>query len=114
VLRFVDVGFNADVRIEELGPPDKIIAGFAPELFGAPLEQGDVTDTVVAKRGGLTYYTWVIKPLTGTSSTTYHLASATAYKNRVFIIAVAAKARAMRRVGGDLRAIVDSFRVKMD
>lgn len=112
MLRFVDVGFNADVRIEELGPPDKIIAGFAPELFGAPLEQGDVTDTVVAKRGGLTYYTWVIKPLSGT--TVYHLASATAYKNRVFIIAVAAKARAMRRVGGDLRAIVDSFRVKMD
>lgn len=37
VLRFADVGFNADVRIEELGGPDKIISGFAPELFGTPL-----------------------------------------------------------------------------
>ena len=37
VLRFMDVGFNADVHIEELGPPDKLISGFAPELFGSPL-----------------------------------------------------------------------------
>ncbi len=32
-----DVGFNADVRIRELGSPDKLINGFGPELFGAPL-----------------------------------------------------------------------------
>jgi hypothetical protein len=37
VLRFIDVGFNADIRIEEIGSPDKLISGFAPELFGAPL-----------------------------------------------------------------------------
>lgn len=37
VLRFIDVGFNADIRIEEIGPPEKLISGFAPELFGAPL-----------------------------------------------------------------------------
>ena len=38
VLRFIDVGFNADIRIEELGSPDKLIGGFAPELFGSPLQ----------------------------------------------------------------------------
>ena len=38
VLRFQDVGFNADIRIEELGPPEKLIGGFAPELFGSPLQ----------------------------------------------------------------------------
>ena len=38
VLRFLDVGFNADIRIEELGPPEKLIGGFAPELFGSPLQ----------------------------------------------------------------------------
>jgi hypothetical protein len=38
VLRFADIGFNADIRIEEIGPPDRIIAGFAPELFGTPLD----------------------------------------------------------------------------
>ena len=34
VLRFQDV----DIRIEELGPPEKLIGGFAPELFGSPLQ----------------------------------------------------------------------------
>lgn len=38
VLRFIDVGFNADIRIEELGTPDRLISGFAPELFGSPLQ----------------------------------------------------------------------------
>lgn len=38
VLRFIDVGFNADIRIEELGPPERLIGGFAPELFGSPLQ----------------------------------------------------------------------------
>ena len=33
----VDIGFNANVTIEELGSPDKIIQGFAPELYGSPL-----------------------------------------------------------------------------
>jgi len=32
-----DIGFNANVTIEELGSPDKIIQGFAPELYGSPL-----------------------------------------------------------------------------
>jgi hypothetical protein len=41
VLRFADIGFNADIRIEEIGPPDRIIAGFAPELFGTPLDVGN-------------------------------------------------------------------------
>ncbi len=31
-----DIGFNANVTIEELGSPDKIIQGFAPELYGSP------------------------------------------------------------------------------
>ena len=38
VLRFLDVGFNADVRIKELGSPEKLIGGFGPELFGSPLQ----------------------------------------------------------------------------
>ena len=38
VLRFLDVGFNSDVRIQELGSPEKLISGFGPELFGSPLQ----------------------------------------------------------------------------
>ena len=37
MVRAADVGFNANVTIEELGSPDKIIHGFAPELYGSPL-----------------------------------------------------------------------------
>jgi hypothetical protein len=58
VLRFADVGFNANVRIEKLAPPERIIAGFAPELFGVPVVEEDVLETDVLKREGLTYYQW--------------------------------------------------------
>jgi hypothetical protein len=58
VLRFTDVGFNADVRIEQLGPPERIIAGFAPELFGKPLDEDGVLETQVVKKDGISYYMW--------------------------------------------------------
>ena len=109
VLRFVDVGFNADVRIDTLGPPDRIIAGFAPELFGAPLEAGDVEETEVVKKGNLTYYRWLVKPLLG--STQRHAVAATAVGNRVFILTCAAKPREWKRAGAELKAIAASFTV---
>lgn len=47
------------MRIEALGPPDRIIAGFHPELFGVPLDEEDgVIRTDVIKKGDLTYYQW--------------------------------------------------------
>lgn len=58
MLRFLDVGFNSEVRIDEVGPPEKLIEGFAPELFGKPLEEDDVLATNVVERGPLTYYKW--------------------------------------------------------
>lgn len=91
ILRFRDVGFNADVSLTELGPPEKIIsgahlsffrinwacvlslgglhaaadnslgalvdfmAGFAPELYGAPISDEEMLDVQVicALRGSL-------------------------------------------------------------
>jgi hypothetical protein len=105
VLRFRDVGFNADVHIDELGPPDAIIAGFAPELFGAPLNDGDVleTDVSVDKGTGLTYYRWALKP--------HRLVAATAVSNRLFLMAITATGVQWRRAEADLRAISASFRV---
>ena len=32
VLRFKEVGFNADVSLEDLGSAEKLITGFAPEV----------------------------------------------------------------------------------
>ena len=37
VMRFKDIEFNANVKIEDIAPPERIISGFALEIFGAPL-----------------------------------------------------------------------------
>ena len=105
VLRFLDVGYNADVRIEELGPPDKIIAGFAPELFGKPLDEDDVIATETATRGGLTYYFWELKP--------HHLVAATAVGNRVFILSTTSNSRQWRKAEAELRVAQRSFYVPL-
>lgn len=102
VARFADIGFNADVRIEELGPPDRIIAGFAPELYGAPLNDDDVMEQAVVDKGGLRYYQWLVRP--------HRLVSATAVGNRLFIISVVAPtARQWRKYESNLRTIQESF-----
>lgn len=114
VLRFIDVGFNADVRIEEIGPPDRIVAGFAPELFGAPLQEGDTLETDVEKKGELTYYTYVLKPPAGGPGGNVggrRLVAATAFKNRLFLLAASANPRQWRRAEAELRDIVKSFNV---
>lgn len=32
-----DIDFNANVKIEDVAPPDRLISGFALEMFGSPL-----------------------------------------------------------------------------
>mmetsp|Transcript_10915 Transcript_10915/g.27540 ORF Transcript_10915/g.27540 Transcript_10915/m.27540 type:complete len:158 (-) Transcript_10915:67-540(-) len=103
VLRFLSVGFNADVRIEDIGPPSLLLNGFAPEILGGPVDEDDVvTDTM--KKNGLTYYMWETK--------SHDLMSATAFKNRVFIIALRANPRQWRYSKDTLRDIQKSFAVK--
>jgi len=48
VMRFKDIDFNANVRIEDIAPPDRIISGFALEIFGAPLAVRCSSDWVYA------------------------------------------------------------------
>jgi len=106
VARFVDVERNADVRITELASgPDVVIDAFATELFGAPLNPGDVleTDVSVDKASGLTYYRWTLKP--------HRLVAATAVGNRLFFMAISASGVQWRRSEDALRAISASFRV---
>ena len=63
VLRFLGVDFNTDVHIDDIGDPQKVIEGFAPELFGSPLEEGDVLSADVTTKDGITYYTWHPHPM---------------------------------------------------
>lgn len=105
VLRFADVGFNADVRIETIGTPAQIISGFAPELFGKPLsaDEGDVVDTVVYTKNNLKYYRWETKD--------HHLVAATAVGNRLFILATTCNSRQWKKFQSNVRAIQESFTV---
>lgn len=43
VMRFKDISFNANVKIEDIAPPERIISGFALEIFGAPLQVSHAT-----------------------------------------------------------------------
>ncbi|GAX72755.1 hypothetical protein CEUSTIGMA_g211.t1 [Chlamydomonas eustigma] len=103
VLRFVDIGFNANIKIEDIGTPSKIIKGFGPELFGKPVEDEDVLSTEVTTYDGMTYYNWHVKP--------HYLVSATATRNRVFILSLAANARQWKKHSDDLFAIQKTFSV---
>jgi hypothetical protein len=48
--------------MKDIGEPERVLAGFAPELWGQPLDEGDVLDTQVLERDGLTYYRYIFFP----------------------------------------------------
>jgi hypothetical protein len=78
--------------------------GFAPELFGRPLDDDDVLKQVVTQKQGVTYYEWELRP--------HNLVSATAVGNRVFILSVVAKSsRTWQKTQDVLRSIQASFYV---
>mmetsp|Transcript_36520 Transcript_36520/g.65336 ORF Transcript_36520/g.65336 Transcript_36520/m.65336 type:complete len:281 (-) Transcript_36520:53-895(-) len=106
VLRFMDVGFNAQVSMKDIGEPERVLAGFAPELWGQPLDEGDVLDTQVLERDGLTYYRWEVKPVRKPQRL---LITATATRNRLFIMLVGGNSRQWRKASSELAGIVDSF-----
>lgn len=106
VLRFKEIGNNADVRIDFLGTPEQIISGFAPEIFGTPLNEGDVLATEVVKKDGVPYYQWEVKP--------HNLVTATAVGNRLFLMVITANSRQWRKAESQLRVIQQSFFVPAD
>ena len=101
VLRFVDVGYNANVRIDQLFTPEVAINGFAPELFGSPLNEEDVVATRTVDKGGVVYYQWEVKP--------HHLVAATAVGNRMFILSTTSNSRQWRKAEAQLREVQASF-----
>eukprot|EP01025_Chloroclados_australasicus_P044348 TRINITY_DN4806_c0_g1_i1.p1 TRINITY_DN4806_c0_g1~~TRINITY_DN4806_c0_g1_i1.p1 ORF type:complete len:268 (-),score=7.47 TRINITY_DN4806_c0_g1_i1:361-1164(-) len=103
VLRFRDVGYNADVNMEFLGDPDKIIAGFTPELYGSPLTDDQVLETNVFKKDDQTYYQWYLIP--------HRMVTATATGNRIFLLATNSNSRQWRKGAEHVKLIADSFYV---
>ncbi len=41
-----------------IGNPQRVIEGFAPELFGKPLDEGDILEQDQMEYDGMLYYKW--------------------------------------------------------
>uniref|UniRef100_A0A0F7CYN4 Photosystem II reaction center PsbP family protein n=1 Tax=Geranium phaeum TaxID=379952 RepID=A0A0F7CYN4_9ROSI len=102
VLRFADnLGENA--KLELIGPPDKVISAFGPEVIGENVE-GKVLSTEVAEHSGRTYYQFELEP-------PHVLITATAAGNRLYLFNVTANGLQWKRHYKDLKKIAESFRV---
>lgn len=102
VLRFAsDLGDNA--TIEKVGPPEKVIDAFGPELVGQNVE-GEVKDMEVKEHDGRTYYVYELK-------VPHVLITATAAGNRLYLMTVSGNARQWKKNGDVLKNIAGSFRV---
>ncbi|XP_059455616.1 psbP domain-containing protein 4, chloroplastic [Corylus avellana] len=102
VLRFADdLGDNA--TIERIGPPEKVINAFGPEVIGENVE-GKVISMNVAEHLGRTYYQFELEP-------PHALITATAAGNRLYLFNVTASGLQWKRHYNDLKRIAESFRV---
>lgn len=107
VLRFTDVGFNADVRIDKLGTPEKMISGFGPEIMQQNVDDM-IESSAVRSKDGLMFYDYELNDLKKGRV----LITMTAVKNRVYIMALRPKDNlAWKRNEETFHKMVDSFLV---
>ncbi|CAN1175952.1 PsbP domain-containing protein 4, chloroplastic [Linum perenne] len=102
VLRFAD-NLGDNVRIEQIGTPEKVINAFGPEVVGENVE-GKVQSMSVEEHDGRTYYQFELEP-------PHVLITATAAGNRLYLFNVTANSLQWKRHFQDLKKIADSFRV---
>ncbi|XP_031395152.1 psbP domain-containing protein 4, chloroplastic isoform X2 [Punica granatum] len=102
VRRFADA-IDDDARIEQIGPPEKVINAFGPEVIGENVE-GKVMSMSVAEHGGRTYYQFELEP-------PHCLITATAAGNRLYLFNVTGSGLQWKRHYPDLKRIADSFRI---
>ncbi|CAM6093617.1 unnamed protein product [Calypogeia fissa] len=102
VLRFSS-NLGDNVKIEDVGVPEKVIDAFGPELTGQTVE-GKVKSMDVKSYGGRTYYQYEL-------AVPHMLISATAAGNRLYLFSATGNGRQWKKYFGDLKDIRDSFRV---
>ncbi|GAA0151783.1 hypothetical protein LIER_37355 [Lithospermum erythrorhizon] len=102
VKRFSDV-IGEDANIEQVGPPDKVISAFGPEVIGENVE-GKVLSSEVAEHEGRKYYQFELEP-------PHVLITVTAAGNRLYIFSVTGNGLQWKKHYKDLKKISDSFRV---
>ncbi|XP_042456524.1 psbP domain-containing protein 4, chloroplastic-like isoform X2 [Zingiber officinale] len=101
VRRFADI--EGEAEIELIGPPDKVISAFGPEVIGENVE-GKVISMEVAEHSGRTYYQFELEP-------PHVLITATAAGNRLYLFNVTGSGLQWKRHYKNLKQIADSFRV---
>ncbi|KAF3783916.1 PsbP domain-containing protein 4 [Nymphaea thermarum] len=101
VLRFADLG--EDAKIEDIGPPEKVINAFGPEITGENVE-GKVLSMAVTEHVGRKYYHYELEP-------PHVLISATAAGNRLYMFGITGSGLQWKRHYKDLKEISSSFRV---
>lgn len=102
VRRFADeLGDNT--TIEEIGPPEKVINAFGPEVIGENVE-GKVLSMEVAEHSGRKYYQFELEP-------PHVLITATAAGNRLYLFSITGSGLQWKRHYQDLKQIAQSFRV---
>lgn len=113
VLRFTNVGFGADVRITELGSPEKMLLGFGPEITGGPIDEDMIEKVSTRTDKDIPYYDYVIQgPGSGKLKFDKLMVSMSAYKNRVYILSVRPYGpERIEEFGKDYQMIADSFRI---
>lgn len=102
VLRFAD-DLGDDATIEKIGPPEKVINAFGPEVIGENVE-GKVLSMDVEELCGRKYYRYELEP-------PHVLITATAAGNRLYLFSVTGNGLQWKRHYTDLKKIADSFRV---
>ncbi|WOL01559.1 psbP domain-containing protein 4, chloroplastic [Canna indica] len=101
VQRFADI--EGEAQLEKIGPPDKVISAFGPEVIGENVED-KVLSTQVVEHSGRTYYQFELEP-------PHVLITATAAGNRLYLFNVTGSGLQWKRHYKDLKQIADSFRV---
>ncbi|XVE95625.1 hypothetical protein REPUB_Repub02eG0114300 [Reevesia pubescens] len=102
VLRFADnLGQNA--TIEKIGPPEKVINAFGPEVIGENVE-GKVISMNSTEHDGRMYYQYELEP-------PHVLITATAAGNRLYLFNITGSGLQWKRHYKDLKRIAESFRV---
>nr|GEV82228.1 PsbP domain-containing protein 4, chloroplastic isoform X2 [Tanacetum cinerariifolium] len=102
VLRFADY-LEDDARIEKIGPPEKVINAFGPEVIGQNVE-GKVMNSAVKEYSGRKYYQFELEP-------PHCLITATAAGNRLYLFSILANGLQWKRHNEELKKIADSFRI---
>ncbi|KAF9612347.1 hypothetical protein IFM89_039065 [Coptis chinensis] len=102
VLRFAD-NLGEDVKIQNIGTPDKVISAFGPEVIGENVD-GRVLSTEVMEYDGRMYYHYELEP-------PHYLITATAAGNRLYLFNVTANGLQWKRHSKELKRISETFRV---